>query len=140
MLCMRPPGLGPGLAAPLDPSSWAACSSSCLLVDYRTNQQLHRVTPHPPHPQDLASLAASFPRLASTFVLGGSVEGRPLLGLRLGTRSGGPGDGMQDVQCSKHHTPPRRQLRPRVRLYSGLAGDQVGHSTAHSSPDISSFL
>ena len=83
------------LEAPSDPSFWAPCSSSCLLTDYRTNQQLV---------EDLESLASLYPGLASLSVLGPSLEGLPLTALTLGTR---------------------RSLAPRVRLYSGLAGDQT---------------
>ena len=88
-------------------SAWAACSSTCSLLDYKTNQQLW---------QDLSSLATKFPSLATTFTIGGSLEGRPLMGLTIGSQ---------------------RQLRPRVRLYSGLAGDQttgrelLGHLASH---------
>ena len=36
--------------------------------------------------QDLKELASSFPSLASTFVIGASLEGKPLMGITVGAR------------------------------------------------------
>ena len=42
-------------------ADWAACSSSCLMMDYRATPQLHA---------DLAEMADMFPHLAKQFVIG----------------------------------------------------------------------
>ena len=42
-------------------ADWAACSSSCLMMDYRATPRLH---------VDLAEMADMFPHLAKQFVIG----------------------------------------------------------------------
>ena len=81
-------------------SDWARCDSRCLLMDYRSNEQLNK---------DLLEMADMFSNIAMPFVIGLSSRQSPLVGIRI---SGNVRRG-QDT------------LKPMVRLVSNLAGDET---------------
>ena len=85
--------------ASLEPEDWGQCGADC---------PLQRYTPPSSIPAALASLAASFPRLARVFTIGVSAGGRQLTGLRIS------GEGQ-----------PRPLLTPMVRVVGQVEGDQA---------------
>ena len=79
---------------------WGECGKSCPLRTYQDNQQL----------QDfLINLAKNYPDTAQTFVLGKSVKGLELFGMRI----------------SSGVDKPRKLLKPSVYLVANMHGNEV---------------
>ena len=85
---------------PKNISDWARCDSKCLLIDYRSNNQLN---------DDLLEMADMFSNIAMPFVIGLSTKQSPLLGLRI----------------SRNVRQSQDTLKPLVRLVSNIAGDET---------------
>ena len=79
---------------------WAECEPACLLMDYRSNEQIQ---------EDLIELGERYPTLAMPFVIGVSENSQPLMGLRI----------------SRNVRGNQRALKPMVRLVSNLNGDET---------------
>jgi len=79
---------------------WGKCDTKCQIMTFRTTEQLH---------EKIQSLSAEFPQLAAPFVIGTSVLGVPLMGIRIG----------QNVRNG------RPSLRPMVRLVANIHGNEA---------------
>ena len=79
---------------------WGECSKDCDLKSYSTNQQIY---------DEILALGSNYSALAKPFVLGSSVRGQPLVGLRLS-------QGVREE---------RLLLKPMVRLQANLQGNEA---------------
>ena len=88
------------LEASKDVKDWARCEPACLLMDYRSNDQLN---------DDLLDLGERYPAIAMPFVIGVSSNSNPLMGLRI----------------SRNVRKKQQALKPMIRLMSNINGDEA---------------